>query len=694
LTRGTLLNTKKGTLVLTNLQTVQGVDRKMDNSMVNIKKKIKELSNEVKRHNELYYTKGVPEISDAAYDSLIRELKGLEKEYPEYEFKDSPTQLVGAPIPDKFSKVEHTSPMLSLESVNDEDGAYRFDESCRKETGGPVDYICEMKLDGISIELVYENGRFLRGSTRGNGLVGEDVTLNLKTIKNIPERLKIKDPPGLIAVRGEIMMHLKDFNNLNKQQVKDGKDPFANPRNVVAGSMRQLDYRITAGRKLHVYCYRILTYSEEMPPTQKEALSLMEKMGFTVSPKATYCAGMEDAILYHHRLEEERDALDYEIDGVVIKANKLEVQKKLGMRTTNPKWAVAYKFKACKEVTRVEDIVVQVGRTGVLTPLAFLQSVDISGVTVSRATLHNMDQVKRLGIKIGDYVKVERAGDVIPYISEVLKGKRTGKEKSFKMPGECPSCGASVEKSDVFYRCPAGLTCPAQIKESITHYVSKDAVDIEGFSDKTVSQLFDNGLIKSAADIYCLKKGELLSLPGWKEKKTENLLKAIEESRTIALDRFIFALGIRNVGKHIAKVLAKKFGTLEKVASAKEEDFTEIDEIGPEIARGILAFFKEKHNMSVIHKLGENGVKITKLKKVPEGKLEGKKFVFTGSLIQVTRSEAERRVEEAGGMVSSGVGPSVDIVVAGEKAGSKLDEAKKHGIKIIDEESFIKMLKS
>jgi len=654
----------------------------------NIKKKINDLKKEIKSHNKLYYVKGDPAISDSKYDGLIEELKSLEKKYPEYITADSPTQTVGAPIPEKFKKVKHLASMLSLDSVNDKEGALHFDETCKKAIGKKIDYICEPKLDGISIELVYENGNFAQGSTRGNGLVGEDVTLNLKTIQNIPLNLKGSHVPERLAVRGEVMMHISDFQKLNKKQTEEGKDAFANPRNVVAGSMRQLDYRITASRKLHVYSYRILDVSGGAPSSQKESLDFLKELGFQVSPGVKYCKNMKEAISYHHSMEEKRDSLDYEIDGVVVKVNSFSYQDKLGVRTTNPKWAVAYKFKPRKEITRVEDILIQVGRTGVLTPLALLQPVEVGGVTVSRASLHNMDQIERLGIKIGDYVKVERAGDVIPYISEVVKEKRKGKEKRFSMLKKCPSCGSHIEKEDVFFRCTGGFGCPAQAKEAIIHYASKGAVDIEGFSEKTVELLFDKEIIASAADIYALKEEDLLLLEGWKEKKTANILKAIEKARKIPLERFIFGLGIKNVGKHIATLLANKFGTLDNLAKAKEEELTEINEIGPEIAKEIVSFFSEKRNNLEIDKLKKNGVVIKEKKKLTKGKFLGKKFVFTGTLQKMTREEAKKLVEAEGGELASSVTSSTDFVVAGEKAGSKLEKARKNGIKILTEKEF------
>ncbi|MBD3379427.1 MAG: NAD-dependent DNA ligase LigA [Candidatus Omnitrophica bacterium] len=656
-----------------------------------IKQRIDELRREILKHNELYYTKGAPSVSDSRYDELMGELKKLEAEHPEYDSPGSPSHTVGAPVPEKFRKVEHTAPMLSLESVTDEEGARHFDDTCARAAGEKTDYTCEPKLDGISIELVYENGMFARGSTRGDGRTGEDVTLNLKTIGTVPQRINSRNAPALLAVRGEVMMHISDFQELNRKQAESGKDVFANPRNVVAGSMRQLDYRITAERKLRVYCYRILEFSGAMPPTQWEALELLKEYGFSVSPNIKRCGDIEEAIRYHHEMEKGRDSLDYEIDGIVIKVNSLKHQAALGTRTNNPKWSVAYKFKPRKEVTRVDNIVVQVGRTGVVTPLALLNPVEVGGVTVSRATLHNMDQVERLGIKIGDYVKVERAGDVIPYVSEVMIGKRTGGEKTFRMPEKCPSCGTKLEKEDVFWRCPAGLACPAQLKETMIHYSSKGAVDIEGFSEKTVNLLYEKGMVKGISDIYRLKKEDLLALEGWKEKKTDNLLKAIEEARKVPLERFLCGLGIRNVGKHLARVLADKYGSLDKVMAATEEDLLRINEIGPEIAASIRHFFSREKNLKEIEKLRENGVVIQDRKSVG-GRLSGKKIVFTGSLETMSRSEAQKMVEAEGGEALSSVTSETDLVVAGEKAGSKLKKAREKGVKVIDEKEFRKMM--
>jgi len=660
--------------------------------MNGVKKKIDDLRKEILRHNELYYLKAEPVISDGQYDGLLRELKRFEAEYPEYAAEDSPTRSVGAAIPNKFVKVEHNALMLSLDSVNDSTGAEHFDQTCSKESGGRIDYAAEPKLDGISIELVYENGNFKGGSTRGDGRVGEDVTANLKTIKSVPKRITGKSVPGYLSVRGEVMMHIKDFQALNKKQIDDGGVVFANPRNVAAGSMRQLDYRITASRKLRVYCYRILKISEGMPRTQLESLKLLKEMGFNTPINVKHCRGIASAIQYHHDMEVKRDELDYEIDGVVIKVNDLDLQERLGRRTTNPRWAVAYKFKPRKEITRLENIVVQVGRTGVITPLALLQPVEVGGVTVSRATLHNMDQITKLGVKIGDYVKVHRAGDVIPYIGEVMKEKRTGKEKTFHFPTKCPSCGAKLEWEDVFCRCPAGLSCPKQMRETILNYVSKGAASIDGFSIKSVELLYAKGILRKISDIYTLKREDLLKLDTWREKKTENLLRQIEKSKSITLDRFIFGLGIKNVGRHIAVLLADKFGTLEKIISSDEGMLTAINEIGPEIAKSITIFFKNKENIKEIERFKKYGVIIHERKTSRNGKLAGKKIVFTGTLKTMTRLDAKEKVEAEGGEVSSAVGAGTNILVAGENAGSKLEKAKSKSIKVLSEEEFREMV--
>jgi len=659
--------------------------------MEKIKKLIEELSKEIIKHNDLYYNKANPKVSDGEYDALVRELKFLEEKYPEHKMSDSPTQKVGALVQSKLKKSEHTAPMLSLESINTEDGAEKFNETCYKELSvNEINYICEPKLDGLSIELVYEKGIFVRAVTRGDGNIGEDVTLNVNTISSVPKKIKRDNIPDVFAVRGEVLMHVNAFQELNKRQVEQGKDPFSNPRNAASGSLRQLDVSETAKRKLDVYCYRILVDSDKTVESQEEAISMIKKMGFKVPPGIKTCESIQEAIQYHHHLEEIRDTLDYEIDGVVLKINRFDYQQRLGFRTNNPKWAVAYKFEARKEITRLDDVAFQIGRTGIVTPVALLSPVEVGGVTVSRATLHNMDEVERLGVKIGEYVKVERAGDVIPKIIEVLKEKRTGKEKEILILKKCPSCGSILVKEDVFYRCEAGLACPAQLKESITHFAAKDAVNIDGFSEKTVELFYENGLLKTISDIYVLKAEDILKLEGWKERKTNNLLKSIDSSREILSDRLVYALGIKNVGRHIASVLIRTFGSIDKIIEATEEELININEIGPLVAESIINFFKEKKNIDEIENLKKRGVKI--IAKVQTGRLKGKKFVFTGALVTLSRSEAKEMVESLGAEALSSISKGVDFVVAGEKAGSKLLKAGKLGIPILSEKEFKKLI--
>ncbi len=659
----------------------------------NIKNKIDELRKQLKKHSRLYYEQGNPAISDSQYDEMMRDLKHLEKSHPEFMSKGSPTQKVGRAVRDGYTKVTHTAPMLSLGSVHAEEECRKFAATCQKELDTPdLDYACEPKLDGLSVELVYERGVFVRGATRGDGVVGEDVTANLKTIKNIPMKLMGREVSVRLAVRGEVLMHIKDFQELNKRQISLGKEAFANPRNAAAGSIRQLNSKITAERKLDVYCYGILDYSGEMPLTQEDATCMIKDFGLKVAPDARHCKTIDDAINYHHELEAKRDDLDYEIDGIVVKVNSFDYQKRLGMRTTNPRWAVAYKFKPRKEITRIEDIVVQIGRTGVLTPVALLQPVEVGGVTVSRATLHNMDEIARLGVKIGDYVKVKRAGDVIPKVTEVIEAKRSGKEKVFNMPKKCPSCDTILVKEDVHYRCPGGFACSAQSKEAIIHYVSKAAADIDGLSDKTVQQLYEENLVTSISGIYDLRRQDILHLEGWKEKKTDNLLNAIQASKEITLDRFIFGLGVRNVGQHIAAVLAIRFGTLDKIMNLSYDELVGIKEIGPEIAESVIDFFKTKENGEEIEKMLRFGVMVRE--RAIKGKLSGKKVVFTGSLESLSRSEAKKLVETEGGEVLSSVSAGVDFVVAGDKAGSKLDVARKKNIPIITENELFELTDS
>ena len=655
-----------------------------------IKEEVERLRRELRHHNYLYYVKNQPVISDREYDKLFKRLQELEEEYPQLKSPDSPTARVGAPPQDRFKKVKHIKKMLSLQGVQNDKEVEDFDRRCKERLNVErLDYMCEPKLDGLSVELRYERGRFVQGATRGDGLEGEDITENLKTIGSIPLRLQKEDIDHLV-VRGEIIMLIKDFQDLNKRHTEEGKQTFANPRNAAAGSVRQLDPKITAQRKLEAFIYEIMDISGRKVATQRDALELLSEYGFKVNPEIKYCKDIKEAIEYHDKMEKKRESLDYEIDGIVIKVNNLDYYERLGTRTTDPRWALAFKFEPRKEKTIIEDIVVQVGRTGILTPVALLKPVEVGGVTVSRATLHNMDEIKRKDVRIKDKVRIQRAGDVIPQVASVDKKARTGKEKEFRMPARCPSCGSPVIKEEVYYLCSGGISCPAQIKESIKHFASKEAMDIEFLSDKTVELFYEQGLISSVSDIYKLKREDIMKLPGWREKSTQNLINAIERSKDTTLSRFIYALGIRHVGRHLADVLAENFKDINGLKKAKKEDLEEIREVGPKVAESIYKFFHNRKNLDIIEKLIKNGVRIKR--QVAAGKLRGLTFLFSGSLDSYSRSEAKRLVESEGGDVASAVSDRVDYLVIGKDPGSKLAKAKEKGIRIINEEEFKRLL--
>ncbi len=661
-------------------------------------KRIEELRKLIRHHNYLYYVLNKPEISDAQYDKLMNELKELESKFPELITPDSPTQRVGAPPAEQFETVKHVRPMLSLDTAMEKEEIKKFDERVKRELGiSDVEYVAEPKLDGLSVELIYEHGKLVMGSTRGDGINGENVTENIKTIRAVPLVLRSEEipVPDVLAVRGEVIMHIDDFEELNKKLIEKGEQPMANPRNGAAGSLRRLDPRETAERPLDIFFYEIMDIrGYDGINTQWKALQSLKKWGLKVNPLVRKCREIGEAIEYHEEMAEKRDRLSYEIDGIVIKVNRFDYQEKLGAKSRSPRWAIAYKFPPREEVTEIVDIVVQVGRTGTLTPVALLKPVDVKGVTVSRATLHNQDFIDQMDIRIGDTVKVARAGDVIPEVVSVLKEKRTGRERKFHIPDRCPVCNSNVVKEGAFYRCTGGLSCPAQLKRAITHFASKEAMDIEGLGGKTVDMMVDSGLIKGVSDLYFIKKEDLLKLPRFAEKSADNLLNAIEESKNRSLVRFIYALGIPNVGEHVARLLAKKFGSLENLMKASREDLLSIYEIGPEIAENVVAFFREKHNLDEIEKMRQAGVKATTAveKKEEGGPLHGKTFVFTGALQNFSRDEAKAIVEELGGRASSSVSKSTDYVVVGENPGSKYEKAKKLGVKIITEEEFMEMI--
>jgi len=662
------------------------------------KKRMDELRNLIRHHNYLYYVLNKPEISDAEYDRMMNELRKLERQFPELITPDSPTQRVGAAPAGQFEAVRHIRPMLSLDTAMTGEEIKKFDERVKRETGvNNIEYVAEPKLDGLSVELIYENGKLVRGSTRGDGINGEDVTENIKTIRAVPLVLRSTEEkiPTMLAVRGEVIMHIYDFEELNKKFIEKGEQPMANPRNAAAGSLRRLDPRETAERPLDIFFYEILGIDGyEGIDTQWNALQSLKKWGLKINSMAKKCRDIGEAIAYHREMAEKRDKLSYEIDGVVIKVNRFDYQEKLGTKSRSPRWAIAYKFPPREEVTEIMDIVVQVGRTGTLTPVALLKPVDVKGVTVSRATLHNQDFIDQMDIRIGDTVKVARAGDVIPEVVTVMKEKRTGSERKFHIPKKCPVCSSDVVRDGAFYRCTGGLSCPAQLKRAISHFASKGAMDIEGLGGKTVDMLVESGMIKGVSDLYTLKKDDLLKMPRFAEKSAENLVEAIGESRNRSLARFIYALGIPNVGEHVARLLAKKFGSLENLMRAGREDLLSIHEIGPEIADSIRAFFSEEHNLREIDKMRQVGVKATIMveERKEGGLLDGKTFVFTGALKNFSRDEAKAIVEELGGRASSSVSKNTDYVVAGENPGSKYEKAKKLGVKIITEEEFKRMI--
>jgi DNA ligase (NAD+) len=671
------------------------------------KARIAELADELREHDHRYYVLDKPTISDAAYDKLMRELKELEDQFPDLRLPDSPTQRVSGGLREGFKKVKHVRPLLSLDSLMQESEAREFDERVKKGLGLEEDglfageriaYMAEPKFDGLSIELVYEDGVFTRGSTRGDGDVGEDVTENLRTIRAIPLRLRDDGPParGIVGIRGEVLIPLPAFQELNQKLITAGEEPFANARNAAAGTVRQLDVSITAERRLDFFAYEILAYEPPARgkhpfPTQSAMLEALRAWGFHVESDVKLCDGIDEAFKFHAKLLERRDKLGYEIDGVVIKVDDRAAQTRLGMRSRSPRWAMAYKFPPREEVTQILDIVVQVGRTGKLTPVAQLRPVDVSGVTVSRATLHNQDEIDRKDVRVGDTVRVRRAGDVIPEVVEVLVDQRPQGAKRFELPAKCPVCGSEVVREGAAHLCTNGLACPAQLERHIVHFTMRGAMDIDGLGAKTVKQLLDRGLVKDLSDIYQLTPIHLVQLDGFAAKSIENLLDAIEASKKPRLDRFLFALGIEHVGDTVARLLADHFGGLAELREASEAELEQIRGIGPEVAESVHHFFANPRNRKVLDRLLKAGVKPVAEEK-PKGPrvLDGEIVVFTGGLETMPRPDAQRLAERHGARVAGTISKKVTLVVAGPGAGTKLDEARKLGLKVIDERSFLK----
>jgi len=651
----------------------------------------------IEYHNYLYYVKNQPEISDAAYDKLFKRLQELEEAFPELQSDTSPTLKVGAPPVDKLKKIEHTVIMLSLNAALEEKEARDFDDFIRRNAGREqVVYTVEPKFDGLSVEIVYKNGHFEYGATRGDGQTGEDVSENIKTVRAVPLRLRRengREVPPFLAVRGEIFMAKAAFQEMNKKRIQLGENAFANPRNAAAGIMRQLDSKKVADKPLDIYFYEILRIDGREFSSHWEVLQQFPKWGLKTNSYNRKCGSFREVEDYREKLSPKRDALEYEIDGIVIKVDDYRIREQLGTRQRSPRWALAWKFPPKKEVTTLEEIAVQVGRTGMLTPVALLQPVDVGGVTVSRATLHNKDEVRAKDVRPGDKVRIARAGDVIPEVVERIKepGKKRGPE--FSMPAECPVCGSEVFREGAYYFCSAGLSCTAQLIGHIMHYASRNAMNIEGLGEKIAKQMVDKGMIGDIADLYHLTVEDLKGLEGFAQKSADNLYAAVQKTKETRLDRFLYALGIRHVGEHVARVLAREFQDMEKLKEADEEALQEIREIGPEIARSVHHFFQQEENLRVLKRLKEAGIKTTSLKEGEKAlPLEGKKFVFTGSLNEYTRDEAKLAVENLGGRATSSISGETDYLIAGESPGSKLDEAKKHKVKILDEEEFKKLL--
>src|SRR6056297_224600 len=661
-----------------------------------IKNRVKELRKTLRKHEYKYYVLDNPTISDYEYDQLMEELKKIEEENPELITEDSPTQRVGGKPRDEFQKVEHSSRILSLDNAFNAQELKEFDKRVQRNLDTKqYEYIVEHKIDGLSAILHYEDSSFTLGATRGNGRVGEDVTHNFKTIKSIP--LKLRKAGVNLQLRGEIFIKKEDFKKMNKKREEEGKNPFANPRNAAAGSVRQLDPQVAADRSLSFIAYDLVEFTDQNKKISKheQALEFLKELGFNINWYKK-CDDIAEVIKVCEKWIEKREEIDFEIDGMVIKINQLSLREKLGSTSKNPRWAIAYKFPAQQKTTQVEDIIVTVGRTGALTPSAVLKPVLIDGSTVSRATLHNEDEVKRKDVRINDTVLIQKAGDVIPEIVKVIKEERTGNEEKFEMPEHCPVCGELVyrEEGEAVTRC-TNISCPAQRRESILHFVSRDAMDIEGVGPSLVDQLLDNNLIEDYADLYYLKKQDLINLERMAKKSSENVLKAIAASKDRELNNLIYALGIRHVGSNASRILADEFGSIDDLKGLSIEDLIEINEIGPVIAESIINFFKSEHNLEALKKLKKADVKMKKKtqKENYNQHLKDKSFVLTGALDQYSRKEASRLIRQHGGDVKSSVSSKTTYLVVGENPGSKYEKAQDLNIEIIDEDAFDNLLK-
>jgi DNA ligase (NAD+) len=658
------------------------------------KRRMRELVDKISHHDAKYYVEDDPEISDYEYDMLVRELAGLEGRFPDIVLSDSPTQRVSGKPLEEFPKVEHRVAMLSLGNCYSSDELRDFDSRVRNWLGGePVEYVVELKIDGLGIALLFENCALTRGATRGDGMVGEDVTSNIKTIRSIPLRLKPEGGLRSVEVRGEVYMPKAGLRKLNKDREAKGESLFANPRNAAAGSIRQLDPKIAATRPLEAYFYTLSFSRDRMPSTHEGCLEAMRKSGLRTSPHTKKFDSIDKVLEYILSWESKRDGIEYEIDGIVIKVNSLAQQSKLGYTAKEPRWAIAYKYPPKQMTTRLLDIQVQVGRTGTLTPVAVMEPVQVGGVTVTHATLHNEDEVKRKDLRIGDYVLVERAGEVIPQVVKPMTDRRTGKEKEFKMPQMCPVCGSKAvrDEGEVARRC-VNASCPAQVKERLAHFCSRSAMDIEGVGPSLIDQLVDKGLVRDAADLYGLKKEQLLTLEGIAEKSSRNIIEAIQASLDRDFESVLFSLGIRHVGKATADVLARALGSMDGIRTASVEELSKVEGIGQVVGGAIRDFMDNPNNRELLERLRKNGLKMEG-PRTAKGSLSGKVFLFTGELASMARSEAEAAVEALGGKAGPSVTKATDYVVVGKDPGSKLAKARNMKKTILDEKAFLELIK-
>ena len=662
--------------------------------MKSIKKKISKLKDEINQHNINYYVHDNPTISDCEYDSLLNELIQLEKNNPELITADSPTQRIGATPLTEFNTIEHSLPMLSLANAMNDDEIHDFDKQIKKilNTENEIEYTCEPKLDGLAVELVYINGIFQHGSTRGDGVNGEDITQNLKSIKSIPLKIKNENPPEILEVRGEVFIDHKDFEKLNKTRLNSGEQLFANPRNCAAGSLRQLDSKITAQRPLKINCYAFGLINEFEFDRHSDFLKKLPKWGFPVNNLIKTGVGSDFLVHYKNELENLRDSLNYDIDGVVFKVNSIEKQNELGNRSRNPRWAIAGKFKSRQATTVINNIFPSVGRTGAITPVAQLEPVNVGGVMVSNATLHNQDEINKKDVQVGDTVVIQRAGDVIPEVVKVILEKRQDDFTKYILPNFCPECQSKVirPEGEAVARCQ-NFSCPAQIKGRLKHFVAKSCMNIDGFGEKLVEQLVDENIIKDFSDIFKITKEDIQDLERQGEKSAKNIVDSINKAKDTSLHRFVHGLGIRNVGEHASKLLETNFKSIENIKNATFEDFVNIHEIGDIMAKSIVEFFNSHNNNLIIDKCLNSGMQFKKDDNAKSDKFLGLSFVFTGSLTQFKRSDAKKIVESNNGKVSSTISKKTNYLVVGENAGSKLKKARKLGVSVLSEGEFLNM---